>query len=146
MIPPFDDQGRLPPGIHWAEWDEFTKRYGTNPYRTVLLTGLKRALDALRAARCRTVYIDGSFVTAKEFPGDFDACWSTVGVIVALLDPVLLDFSNLRAAQKARFYGELFPTDAPAELSGRVFLDLFQVDKETGEPKGIVAIDLRRLP
>lgn len=146
MIPPFDEKGRLPPGIHWAEWNEFSERFGATSYRQVLLAGLKRALDALRTANCKTVYIDGSFVTAKEVPGDFDACWSVNGVVVERLDPVLLNFDNLRAAQKAKFFGELFPAEAPADLSGQVVLGFFQVDKETGEPKGIIALDLRRLP
>lgn len=26
------------------------------------------------------VFVGGSFVTSKEFPGDYDACWDTVGV------------------------------------------------------------------
>ncbi len=146
MIPPFDDTGRLPPGVHWAEWAEFSERYGTNPHRRVLLAGLKRAIEALRVAHCDTVYIDGSFVTSKDFPHDFDACWSFQEVVPELLDPVLLDFDNWRAAQKAKFYGELFPAEATADLSGRRFLEFFQVDKETEEPKGIIALDLRRLP
>ena len=60
------------------------------------------------------------------------------------LGPVLLDFSNRPAAQKARFGGELFPAQLPNGLSGRTFLEFFQIDKQTGDPKGIVALDLRR--
>jgi hypothetical protein len=92
-----------------------------------------------------TVYIDGSFVTSKDFPGDFDGCWDVTAVDVAKLDPVLLDFNNGRAAQKARFLGELFPAQLPAGLGGRTFLEFFQVDKSTGMEKGIVVIDLRSL-
>jgi len=110
------------------------------------MEGLKRALDTLRAAHCQTAYIDGSFVTSKMFPGDFDGCWSVAGVDPQLLDPVLLDFSNARAAQKAKYYGEFFPAELPEGISGRVFLEFFQADKDTGEPKGIIALDLRRLP
>jgi hypothetical protein len=40
-----------------------------------------------------------------------------VGVTVRLLDPVLVDFSNLRAAQKAKYFGEFFPAHSPAERS-----------------------------
>jgi hypothetical protein len=40
--------------------------------RRTLLAGLREALGALREAGCRTVYLDGSFVTAKEAPEDFD--------------------------------------------------------------------------
>jgi hypothetical protein len=84
-------------------------------------------------------------VTAKAVPGDFDACWDGVGVDPDRLDPVLMDFSNHRAAQKAKFGGELFVSEAPADLLGTRFLDFFQRDTNTGQPKGIVAIDLERL-
>jgi hypothetical protein len=102
-------------------------------------------LERLRAAGCRRVYIDGSFVTAKEVPGDFDACWEMVGVDADLLDPVLLIFADRRAAQKARFGGELFPAEWGADPHGTRFLDYFQQDKLTGERKGIVALDLEGL-
>ena len=94
------------------------------------------------------MYIDGSFVTAKEKPNDFDACWEPTGVDPNLLDPVLLDFNNRRLAQKLKYGGELFPATSKAEATPpyRTFLDFFQRDKATGKPKGIIALDLRRLP
>lgn len=90
--------------------------------------------------------MDGSFVTAKEVPGDFDGCWSPEGVDPEVLDPVLLDFSNLRAAQKEKYGGELFVSDVLADfVSERTFLEFFQTDKETGRAKGIVVVDLEGL-
>jgi hypothetical protein len=146
MLPPFEPSGTLPPGIHWTDWREFSTRFGTKAHRQRLLAGLKAALDALRRAGCRTVYIDGSFVTAKDVPGDFDACWDMAGVDPRLLDPILLTFDHSRAAQKAKFLGELFPSSFTANPQGLTFLEFFQVNKETGLPKGIVALDLRGLP
>lgn len=49
--------------------------FGQTPRREQLLIGLLTAIRLLKLARCRTVYVDGSFVTAKPAPGDFDACW-----------------------------------------------------------------------
>ena len=92
MIPPFTEQGLLPPGVHRATWREFVGRFGTTPHRRRLLAGLKAALKSLRAAGCRTVYIDGSFVTAKPHPADFDGCWEIDGVEPERLDSVLLTF------------------------------------------------------
>lgn len=119
-------------------------RFGTTAWRRQLLTGLRRALGALKQAGCQTAYIGGSLVTEKEVPGDFDACWDTTGVDLTLLDPVLRTFDPGRATQKAKFLGELFPSDSD-NPDGDTFLDFFQVDKETGKPKGIIAIDLRGL-
>lgn len=67
------------------------------------------------------------------------------GVDPDLLDPVLLTFGNRRAAQKARFGGELFPSEWGADPHGTRFLDYFQQDKMTGERKGVVALDLEGL-
>lgn len=144
-IPPFSDSGNLPEGVHDATWDEIVNRFGTNERRRELLEGLRRALDSLRAAGCRRAYLDGSLVTAKVEPGDFDACWEANGVDPDLLDPALLMFANRRAAQKERFGGELFPADWEADPHGTRFLDYFQQDSVTGERKGIVALDLEEL-
>ena len=144
MVPPFQATGNLPPGIYWVTWKEIVARFGFTPRRTRLLTGLKAALALLKKAGCRSVYINGSFVTAKPQPGDFDACWAIAGVDPDKLDPVFLDFSQARAAQKARFLGEFFPADLPEGLTGKTFLEFFQTDKETGAPKGILALNLRR--
>ncbi len=146
MIPSFGTAGNLPPGIHAATWGEFVARYGSTPHRLALLVGLKAALDALRTAGCGRAYLDGSFVTAKVTPGDFDGCWEVAGVDPDLLDPVLLIFANQRAAQKAKYGGELFPAETAADPAGTRFLDFLRRDKQTGDPKGIIAIDLGGLP
>jgi hypothetical protein len=144
MIQTFAQTGNLPAGIHWASWKEFEKRFETNTHRKKLLAGLKQVAALLQAAGCRVIYVDGSFVTSKELPNDFDACWSLIGVDEDLLPPVVLDLSNRRAAQKAKFGGELFPAELIEGGSGKSFLEFFQTDKETGQPKGIVGIKLRR--
>ncbi len=140
MIPPFRRNGTLPPGIHWATWEEVAERFGGNAHRQALLAGLRRALDNLRQAGCREVYLGGSFVTAKAEPADFDGCWSKVSVVPEKLDPVLLDFSQERAAQKAKFGGELFIAQAPANEQ-HLFLGFFQRDRRN-QRRGIIGIRL----
>lgn len=142
MIPEFQQDGYLPPGIHWANWSEFSQRFGTTPHRQNLVKGLHKALICLRKAGCRTVYIGGSFVTDKEVPNDYDGCWDISGVNPQLLDQVLLTFDNNRAAQKAKYLGELLPAGWSEQGTGKTLLEFFQVDKTTGNPKGIVGIDL----
>ncbi len=145
MIPTHDTSGNLPPGIHEADWRELEIAFGGSARRVALLAGLREALTSLRRAGCSTAYIDGSFVAAKQAPADFDACWDPKGVDLDALDPVLLDFSADRLAQKQRYGGELFPADAAAEPKGTLFIDFFQLDRHTGAPKGIVKIDLEDL-
>jgi hypothetical protein len=140
MLPEFNRDGRLPTGIHWATWQEIESRFGFSARRRDLLSGFRVALGALKRAGCRRVYLDGSFVTVKREPGDYDACWDIDGVDVEALDSVFLDFSNRRTAQKNKYLGEFFPAQMPEGASGKVFLEFFQTDKETGRAKGIVGL------
>ena len=151
MIPAFEDtpgeEGRfqLPPGIHVATWPEMLARFGSNERRREILAGLLRALQALKAAGCRRAYVDGSLITSKEVPGDFDGCWDHADVDFDALDPMLLDFEGHREAQKAKFDGEMFLAAAKADRLGNRFLEFFQLDRD-GRAKGIIQIDLRGIP
>ena len=106
------------------------------------MTGFRAAIENLKDAGCRTVYLNGSFVTNKTHPNDYDACWEEAGVDPTALDPVLLTFDLGRTAQKAKYLGELFPASVIADADSLSFLEFFQTDKETASPKGIIAIDL----
>ena len=140
---PFDENGNLPPGVHWLEWEEFEERFNYNPTRQRLINGLKLAMTHLLIAGCRTIYIDGSFTTSKEKLGDFDACY----------DEDAVDYYNLRtnapqlfnhydrAAQKAKYKGEIFPSKEPVGNYGLNSYEFFQRDRELNK-KGIIAIDL----
>jgi hypothetical protein len=94
MIPPVEPNGNLPPGIHWATWEEIYNRFGTNDHRRKLLTGLKKALRALKKASVSTAYLNGSFVTAKDEPNDYDVTWEMSDFDVTKLDPIFADFGN----------------------------------------------------
>ena len=147
MIPEFDENGNLPPGIHFCEWEEFKERFGTNITRDRLIKGLSRAMMKLKAAGCRIIYINGSFVTSKVKPKDYDACWEDDGITLGDLksvDPVLYNFARGRAQQKSLYRGEIFPASYPADESGKNYLDFFQFDTRTNVRKGIIAIDLQR--
>jgi hypothetical protein len=146
MIPDFTADELLPPGVHDCEWSELAARFAAGDLRQRQVRGLKAALDDLKVAGCGQVLVDGSFVTAKEVPGDFDVAWDITGVDPAKVDRVILDTSPTgRVAQKIKYCGELFPAQFLA-TSGRTYKEFFQIDKESGNPKGILRLDLRRLP
>lgn len=140
MIPEFDPKGLLPQGTYSATWEEVIERFGGNERRRQLLLRLSEALNLLKSAGCRRVYIDGSFVTSKQRPNDIDVCWDINGVDPDALDAVFFDFDDGRAAQKARFGAEFFPAQVLEGLTGKTFLEFFQVDKSTGEQKGIIEL------
>lgn len=145
MIPEFDENGNLPPGVHFCEWEEFKDRFATNLTRQRMLDGLELAMTQLKAAGSRTIYINGSFVTSKEKPGDFDACWDSEDVDYDYLRknaPKLLNHLE-RNAQKSQYKGELFRSDQPVGDDNLTSLDFFQQDR-LFNAKGIIAIDLFR--
>lgn len=145
-IPSFDENGNLPPGVHWATWDEFKQRFGVTLRRSRMIEGLKQAMEALKASGCRRIYVNGSFVTDKLNPGDFDACWDSETVdfrLLRMLAPTLLDMNDKRRGQKAQYGGEFFQSDWIVDEAGKTALDLFQTDKQQ-QRKGIIAIDLQR--
>lgn len=116
MIPEIDWRtGYLPPGVHTARWAEVAERFGGGERRLRLLVGLRAALTKLAVAGCRSVLLDGSFVTEKRDPGDYDAAWEPEGVDEKRLDPVFRNWSRRgRAKMKSKYGGELFPADAEA--------------------------------
>src|SRR5689334_9779978 len=105
---------------------EARERFATTDHRQWLFEGLTRAIALLRAVGCRRIWLDGGYATAKVRPGDFDVAWDITGIDWDRIDPIFLDFSDERAAQKARFGGEFFPADAIEIGSGKTFLEFFQ--------------------
>jgi len=99
---------------------------------------LAEAIELLAAAGCTRIWLNGSFVTAKDEPADFDACWDPDSVDLDALNPVFFDFVSGRANQKARFGGELLP-NVVESASGLAFADFFQNERDGGR-KGIVVV------
>jgi hypothetical protein len=146
VLPLLTPDGVLPPGCHSATWDEMVERFGGSPRRVHLLDGLLRAGQNLRAAGARSLWLGGSFVTAKIDPSDFDGVWDPTNADLAKVDPILVDLHDLRngrVKQKAKYGGELLIGVETG--SGRAFQTYFQQD-EYGNVKGIVRLDLRTLP
>ena len=74
MIPDFRDDGYLPEGLHLATEAEVTFRFGSGaPRRRRLILRLRRWLELSRLTHAHRLLVDGSFVTAKQEPGDIDA-------------------------------------------------------------------------
>lgn len=148
MIPGFINVGGpwkvLPPGVHIATMKEIEIRFATTNYRKHLFSGFEQATISLSKSGCKTIFLDGSFITAKPIPEDYDVCWDTQGVDQSKLDPVFFDFSNMRREQKWKYHGEFFPSHILADGSN-TFLDYLQIDKHTGNAKGIIKVNIKNI-
>jgi hypothetical protein len=73
MIPPFDDQGYLPPGIHGATLDEIEERFGQeSELRRAQMESVRWLVDLARRAGILRIIVNGSFVADVYEPNDVD--------------------------------------------------------------------------
>ena len=133
MIPPFNDDGYLPPGIHPATLEEIAARFGQeSELRRAEMESLQWLVQVARRAGVQRLVVNGSFVTDKLEPNDVDC--------VLLIGPG-------------------FPRNPEAEaelLAGLPFINLELVDQEAFRqftertfatdcnmvPKGMVEVSL----
>lgn len=76
MIPPFNEEGLLPDGIHDCTMDEAAERFGvfqSSDRRPQLWARFAEFMREAMACRfIEAVLVDGSFVTAISNPNDID--------------------------------------------------------------------------
>lgn len=96
MLPEFDIDGDLPPGIHQATLDELEhrlSRFIVSDRRINLFTSFKQLMAMARGSGIvDRLVVGGSFVTSKPEPNDID-------VVIVL--PNDLDFDALTPSQYA---------------------------------------------
>jgi len=131
----------LPPGIHNATLEEIEQRFATNEKRRMLFEGFRRSVAALHRAGCKAIFLDGSFVTDKPEPGDFDVCWDPVGVDPSNWTPYFLILATGGSGRR-RSSGRIFPLGREGRWTS-AFLDFFQRDKDSGRAKGIIKVQLQ---
>jgi hypothetical protein len=141
MIPAFEKEGYLPEGIHLARLDEVEARFSYGIRRIELFMHLLKLIKDLKTIGCPAIYLDGSFTTTKRIPADMDICWEDTGIDYDM--PILFDFDDGRRNQQAKYKSDIFPANIIEGISEMLFLDFFQKDKATGNPKGIVKIIIK---
>lgn len=144
MIPQFRNSGDLPIGVHVATLEEFKSRFCNNIKRRQLFDGLLLLIDDLRSIGCKVIYIDGSYTTNKRLPKDIDVCWEIGNLDVNQIElklPILFDLDPPRNMQKDKYNCDVFPSIFEA-TQDRIYLDFFQINKETQALKGIIQINL----
>ncbi len=146
MIPFDPTNGYLAPGVHPMSWNSFCEHFFVTEWRARLGRGLYRALNNLRNAGCTQAIVDGSFVTSKPDPSDYDLAFDPIGVNAILMDPILRRHDDGRRAMKAKYFGDIFPWGWIAcGTTGLIYQEFFQSDR-SGIRKGVVLLNLGHLP
>ena len=91
----------------------------------------------LHEAGCKFFLLDGSFVTAKDVPKDYDACCDFSSVDVRIVDD---RFGGSGLEMKLEYFGELY-ADQSFARGGYTFREFFQTDRD-GMSKGVVRLQL----
>jgi hypothetical protein len=140
LPPDYCDGSNLAEGIHICTLQELEERFGVGVGRERLFNGLRDVLQRAGECRFRKVMLFGSFVSAKQYPGDIDLIWAlppgTETGELSLRCRELIDSQN----SKQRFGLDVFwcydLPDALQRMAG-----LFGMDR-TGRKRGLVMIEL----
>ena len=156
-IPKFNEDGNLPFGIYKASFEEFENKFskGLSQRRKEIMEYYKLHLnEIIKCEYTLNHWIDGSFVTKKENPGDIDT--------LTELDGPKCDVNNIKNKLKKTFdkipdYTEkychsfyIFKYPKENDIEHELYLSVkasyltirFAKDK-LGNPKGIVQLDLQ---
>jgi hypothetical protein len=129
MIPPFNDDGYLPPGVHAATLLEIAARFGkASQLRRVEMESIRWLVELARHAGVERLVINGSFVADRLEPNDVD-CVLLVGADYPA-DPAaddelgaglpFIDMKRVRADQFDLFVHEIFATDRDRVPKGMI--------------------------
>ncbi len=143
-IPPFRQDGWLPVGHHRATWDEIVERFGGVPDSrrgrlTATLVDLRDAFRSLGVVGY--VLLNGSYISAKEAPGDFDLMLIGPPNLQAMRDhdPKLALLLDAERAENEGGYSLFYAANDSENLA--LLLTFWDVSKE-GVPKGSVEVEL----
>lgn len=131
-------------GFHQTSVDEIESMFAYNEKRMEIFTGFVQACLELRKSGCKTVYLNGSFVTTKLNPDDFDACWEMNFPNNLKLNSIIRNCDyRTRQLQKQIYKGEFFPIDlANRNRGGTKWLKFF-LRTRLGNKKGILRLSLQ---
>ena len=139
MIPRFNKNGYLPRGIHKATLNEVGKRFGTGSQQRKEI--FKSVISVTRLLRkhktdIKRFLLNGSYVTFKEAPEDFDC----IVILREGFDFKSPEAKKLRRSKKLFNGHVLFVMEEDASESKQV-IDFFGHDRD-GKAKGIVEVKL----
>lgn len=147
-LPVYREDGWLPEGHHPATWDEIIAAFGgeEGSQRARVLARLIEWRDRLQEhGLAGRLILNGSFVSARADPGDFD----TIFILDEGLEDRLAQEEEARRLVdytycRERGWGDVFLFSASAlrKFPHLFPLDALDYDKRSGNPKGVVEVRL----
>jgi hypothetical protein len=133
MIPAFDDNGYLPPGIHKATLEEVAERFGwQSEVRRDEIESLQWLMGVVKGLHVKRLILNGGFVTDELEPDDVDC--------IILIDPA---FPRNRALEEEVLDGLPFlEIDVVEEIGFDILVKGFFATDRNLIPKGMVEVVL----
>ena len=148
MLPAFREDGWLPEGHYGATWDAIIEFFGgqVGSPRALVLANLLSWRDAARLAGLSgRLLINGSFVSTKLNPGDFDLIFIYDTATKERIDGDVVS-RQLTSYDfcKSHFSGDIFVFWEENINRFPAFCDTSMFDrvKDTGIPKGVLEVSL----
>lgn len=143
MIPPFDDQGDLPPGIHRTDLSTFLLRFSVfdrSDRRIRICSRLELLVKEIQTTQfIRRIYVGGSLVSSKPDPNDFDCVLVLDATsFTSELRPFEYNLISRRFVRR-RFGGDILVAPEGTEALQQ-YLEFFQTNRN-GKRIGIVEIE-----
>ncbi len=131
MIPPFNENGYLPPGLHKASLDEIAERFGwQSGIRRDEMESLQWLMNVVKKLHVKRLVLNGSFVTDEVEPDDVDC--------VLLVDP---DHPRDCSVEEELLDGLPFlEIDVVDEMGFNILIGQFFVTDRECVPKGMVEV------
>lgn len=153
----FNSKGYLEPGLHPMDLDEIEKEFVTpfphSSTRVLVMEGFRRHAEELQAIVAEYIqYLDGSFVSNKNDPGDVDlVCFIDGDVVDALPADLQSRLRSLLSGPQTRAthqcdayfclsYPETHPNFSVYRAQRKYWMGEFGYDR-ADVPKGIVVVE-----
>jgi hypothetical protein len=142
VLPAFNEEGDLPPGVHRATLPEVLERFGQGSVqRCAVADRLQRVYQLVTSTgHLARFVVFGSFITAKEEPNDVDIILLMEDTfdLASVTGEAALPFQHMEA--DTHFGASVFWTRRSGAMGGeQAMIEYWQVRREGGR-RGIVEI------
>jgi hypothetical protein len=133
--------GLLPPGEHPASMEELEAAFCWNYRRRQYFKNLELIVGKLKERSVSRIWVDGSFVTSEDRPGDIDVIFDPEGRSTASWGIL----HHLRRRElKRQFHIDLMPYPSPQKdpnnpFASKTILEYFKTGRD-GSEKGVVIL------
>ena len=147
MIPPFNEDGRLPEGIYDCAMDEVATRFGVFQISDRRLQLWAKFTEFMRElTTCdfmEAVLVDGSFVTGTPEPNDIDLVLVTASSFDLSKDLLPVAYNLLSQYRVRRLFGfDIVVVKNESENFDQAVAFFHQVKQRPGASKGVLRIKL----